>query len=163
MTTLKSIALELLQKYEESEASLIWECSGDIEKSEKYLDAEVAKYRELIDKYAEQDSTSQCDVVESTKIKAMQELINESYYKGFIDGKEEGLGETKQEPTTRQSCENCKHDRKECGNDDHYGFCQNWEYAEQSGWEEMTVPCKHCGKDMTFKIQERCRRKDGGG
>ena len=25
-------------------------------------------------------------------------------------------------------------------------------YAEQSGWEEMTVPCKHCGKDMTFKI-----------
>lgn len=36
-----------------------------------------------------------------------------------------------QEPTTRQSCENCKQDRKECGNDDHYGFCQNWEYAEQ--------------------------------
>ena len=26
------------------------------------------------------------------------------------------------------------------------------EYAEQSGWEEMTVQCKHCGKDMTFKI-----------
>ena len=25
-------------------------------------------------------------------------------------------------------------------------------YAEQSGWEEMTVQCKHCGKDMTFKI-----------
>ena len=25
-------------------------------------------------------------------------------------------------------------------------------YAEQSGWEEMTVSCKHCGKDMTFKI-----------
>ena len=66
MTTLKGIALELLQKYEESETSVIWEYSGDIEKSEKYLDAEVAKYRELIDKYAEQ------------------------------------------EPTKRQSCENCK-------------------------------------------------------
>ena len=26
------------------------------------------------------------------------------------------------------------------------------EYEEQSGWEEMTAPCKHCGKDMTFKI-----------
>lgn len=26
------------------------------------------------------------------------------------------------------------------------------EKAEQSGWEEMTVPCKYCGKDMTFKI-----------
>lgn len=23
---------------------------------------------------------------------------------------------------------------------------------EQNGWEEMTVPCKHCGKDMTFNI-----------
>ena len=53
--TLKDIALELLQKYEESETSLIWEYSGDIDKSEKYLDAEVAKYRELIDKYAEQE------------------------------------------------------------------------------------------------------------
>ena len=55
MTKLKSIALELLQKYKESETSVIWEYSGDIEKSEKYLDAEVAKYRELIDKYAEQE------------------------------------------------------------------------------------------------------------
>ena len=25
-------------------------------------------------------------------------------------------------------------------------------YAEQSGWEEMTVPCENCGHDMTFKI-----------
>ena len=25
-------------------------------------------------------------------------------------------------------------------------------YAEQNGWEEMTVPCKNCGHDMTFKI-----------
>lgn len=54
MTTLKSIALELLQKYEESETSVIWEYSGDIEKSEENLAVEVAKYRELIDKYAEQ-------------------------------------------------------------------------------------------------------------
>ena len=55
MTTLKSIALELLQKYEESETSVIWEYSVDIKKSEKYLDAEVTKYRELINKYAEQE------------------------------------------------------------------------------------------------------------
>lgn len=44
------------------------------------------------------EATSPCDVVESTKIKAMQELINESYCKGFIYGKEEGLRETKQKP-----------------------------------------------------------------
>lgn len=75
MTTLKSIALELLQKYEETQTSLIFEYSGDIDKSMENLDAEVAKYRELIAKY-----------------------------------------------------------------------------AEQSGWEEMTVPCEHCGHDMTFKI-----------
>ena len=55
MTNLKDIALELLQKYEESETSLIWEYSGDIDKSEKILDAEVSRYRELIDKYAEQE------------------------------------------------------------------------------------------------------------
>ena len=55
MTTLKSIALELLQKYEESETSIICECSCDIDKSTKNLDAEVTKYRELIDKYAEQE------------------------------------------------------------------------------------------------------------
>lgn len=41
-----------------------------------------------------------------------------------------------QEPTTRQSCENCKQDPKECGNDAHYGFCQNWEYAEQEPTDE---------------------------
>lgn len=55
MTTLKSIALELLQKYEETQTSLIWEYSGDIDKSEENLAAEVEKYRELIDKYAEQE------------------------------------------------------------------------------------------------------------
>ena len=41
------------------------------------------------------------------------------------------------EPTKRQSCENCKHDRKACGNDDHYGFCQNWEYAEQEPCDDV--------------------------
>lgn len=40
-----------------------------------------------------------------------------------------------QEQTTRQSCENCKQEPKECGNDAHYGFCQNWEYAEQEPCE----------------------------
>lgn len=42
-----------------------------------------------------------------------------------------------QEPTTRQSCENCKQDRKECGNDDHYGFCQNWKKAEQEPCDDV--------------------------
>ena len=31
------------------------------------------------------------DVVEPSKIKRMQELLDESYAKGFADGKEEGL------------------------------------------------------------------------
>ena len=70
MTTLKSIALELLQKYEESETSVIWECSGAIEESEKYLDAEVAKYRELIDKYAEQEPCE--DAVSRQAIKKLK-------------------------------------------------------------------------------------------
>lgn len=62
MTKLKSIALELLQKYEESETSVIWEFSGDIAKSEENLAVEVAKYRELIDKYAEQEPFGPCDL-----------------------------------------------------------------------------------------------------
>lgn len=32
----------------------------------------------------------------------------------------------------RETCENCKYDRKECGNDDHYGFCNNWELKKES-------------------------------
>ena len=62
MTKLKSIALELLQKYEETQTSLIWEYSDDIDKSEESLAAEVAKYRELIDKHAYQEPTSPCEV-----------------------------------------------------------------------------------------------------
>jgi len=81
MTTLKRIALELLQKYEETEMSVIWECSGAIEESEKYLDAEVAKYRELIDKYAEQepceDSVSIDVIIEWLKSKDIIKMSNQ--------------------------------------------------------------------------------------
>lgn len=31
----------------------------------------------------------------------------------------------------RETCENCKYDRKDCGNDDHYGFCENWELKKE--------------------------------
>ena len=61
---------------------------------------------EIIGKYAEQE-----------KLTIIEANVN-GYTQGLKDAQ-------------RQSCENCKHDRKACGNDDHYGFCQNWEYAEQ--------------------------------
>ena len=64
-----------------------------------------------------------------------------------------------QERTKRQSCENCKHNRKECGNDDHYGFCQNWECSEQEPSEDaidreylFKVLDDFCGHDRTATI-----------
>ena len=47
--TLKEIALDLLEKYRESETGVIWEYSGHIEESLKKLDAECEKYREKIE------------------------------------------------------------------------------------------------------------------
>lgn len=44
MSRLKEIALELLRKYEISEACLIDECSCDFERDEKRLNEEIAKY-----------------------------------------------------------------------------------------------------------------------
>lgn len=41
-----------------------------------------------------------CDVVEPSKIKRMQELLDESYAKGFADGKEEGLRVARQDRFT---------------------------------------------------------------
>lgn len=59
----------------------------------------------------------------------------DEYLDGYNNGMKDALDiidkYAEQDPTTRHSCENCKQDPKECGNDDHYGFCQNWEYAEQ--------------------------------
>ena len=80
-------------------------------------------------------------------------------YKGILEDKDYkrlchalDLEKAEQEPTTRQSCDNCKQDRKECGNDDHYGFCQNWEYAEQEPtghWildeTDNSITCDKCG------------------
>ena len=66
---------------------------------------------EIIDKYAEQDKL----------------MIIEANVNGYTQGLKDAQ---------RQSCDNCKQDRKECGNDDHYGFCQNWEYAEQEPCED---------------------------
>jgi hypothetical protein len=46
--TLKEIALELLGKYRDSEESLIWEYSGDIQKSMENLDNICNTYRNMI-------------------------------------------------------------------------------------------------------------------
>lgn len=48
--TLKEIAIELLEKYEASETTAIWEYSPNIRLSEEMLKKEVAKYRKMIDK-----------------------------------------------------------------------------------------------------------------
>lgn len=46
---LKTIALELLEKYEDSKMGIIWEYSGMIEEDEKALKVEVEKYRKEIE------------------------------------------------------------------------------------------------------------------
>lgn len=57
--------------------------------------------------------------------------------------------------TKRQSCENCKHDPKECGNDAHYGFCQNWEYSEPEPAVEWCINCRHSIKENDV-IRVKC-------
>lgn len=51
--TLKEIALALLKKYESSETDVIWEYSGDIEKSLDHLGEEVEKWRKKIEEAKE--------------------------------------------------------------------------------------------------------------
>ena len=46
--TLKEIALELLDKYRDSEEGLIWEYSGNIQKSMENLDNICNTYRSMI-------------------------------------------------------------------------------------------------------------------
>ena len=47
--TLKEIALELLEKYRDSETSVIWEDSGHIEESIKKLSEECDEYMKAIE------------------------------------------------------------------------------------------------------------------
>ena len=49
MDELKSIALELLEKYVEAQKSVIWEYSGNIRHDEKQLQGEYKRYRERIE------------------------------------------------------------------------------------------------------------------
>ena len=49
MNELKLIALELLEKYRQSERSLIWEYSGNIRESEKQLEEECREYKKRIE------------------------------------------------------------------------------------------------------------------
>ena len=49
MNELKQIALELLEKYRQSERSLIWEYSGNIREDEKLLEEECREYRKRIE------------------------------------------------------------------------------------------------------------------
>jgi len=46
--TLKEIALTLLKEYEMAKTDVIWEYSGDIEKSLDRLEEEVEKWRKKI-------------------------------------------------------------------------------------------------------------------
>ena len=48
------------------------------------------------------------DVVEPSKIKRMQELLDESYAKGFADGKEEGLRVARQDRLPMSAIEDIK-------------------------------------------------------
>lgn len=49
MTELKQIAMELLEKYRQSERSLIWEYSGNISESERLLEEECREYKKRIE------------------------------------------------------------------------------------------------------------------
>ena len=49
MNELKQIAMELLEKYRQSERSLIWEYSGNIRESERLLEKECREYRKRIE------------------------------------------------------------------------------------------------------------------
>ena len=49
MNELKQIAMELLEKYRQSERSLIWEYSGNICESERLLEEECREYRKRIE------------------------------------------------------------------------------------------------------------------
>ena len=49
MNELKQIALELLEKYRQSERSLIWEYSGNIRESERLLEEECREYKKRIE------------------------------------------------------------------------------------------------------------------
>lgn len=48
--TLKEIALELLEKYNDDERTLIWDRTDRTEKHFKQLEDEVAEYKEMIEK-----------------------------------------------------------------------------------------------------------------
>ena len=49
MNELKQIAMELLEKYRQSERSLIWEYSGNIRESERLLEEECREYKKRIE------------------------------------------------------------------------------------------------------------------
>lgn len=49
MRRLKDIALELLDKYKDSETHVIWECSGSIDKDLKDLEDEYKWYHKEIE------------------------------------------------------------------------------------------------------------------
>ena len=49
MDELKIIALELLEKYQKAQTSVIWEYSGSIEAEIKQLEGECEGYRERIE------------------------------------------------------------------------------------------------------------------
>ena len=49
MNELKQIAMELLEKYRQSERSMIWEYSGNIRESERLLEEECREYKKRIE------------------------------------------------------------------------------------------------------------------
>ena len=55
MNQLKDIALELLDKYQESETSLIWETSGDVQNDLELLETETEDYYKLINSFDDVD------------------------------------------------------------------------------------------------------------
>ncbi len=79
MEKLKEIALELLAKYKESEESLIWEYSGNIQEDTDDLVAEVEKFRERIEELTKMmnEKDLAAELAEKYNIKSMAEDIRE--------------------------------------------------------------------------------------
>ena len=65
MSTLKEIAIELLEKYEASETDCIYEYSGDIYSAKKELDKEIAEYRKEIEQTEKEIEQTESDRIDN--------------------------------------------------------------------------------------------------
>ena len=91
--TLKEIAMELLDKYRDSEEGLIWEYSGDIRKSTENLDNICNTYRNMIMEAAADLVSRDEGIRMGAELAAMHgsDATSQQLEKAFFDGMEEAM------------------------------------------------------------------------